>query len=73
MPLPTIEERLSLIEKELVQIKQQLTLDVPQSPPHPWDTAFGSFANSEGFDEAVQLGQEYRESLRPNGNEDAPE
>ena len=71
MPMPTIEERLSVIEKELAHIKQQLTIDKPLSSPHPWDKVFGSFANSEGFEEAVQLGREYRESLRPNDDEDA--
>ena len=27
-----------------------------------YEKIFGSFADSEGFDEAVQLGQEYREA-----------
>ena len=69
--MPTIEERLSVIEKEVAHIKQQLTVDKPPSPPHPWDKVFGSFANSEGFEEAVRLGREYRESLRPKDTEDA--
>lgn len=71
MPIPTIEERLSVIEKELAHIKQQLITEKPPSPPHPWDKVFGSFANSAGFEEAVQLGREYRESLRPKDDEDA--
>jgi hypothetical protein len=36
-----------------------------QSKAEWWEEMFGSFANSEGFDEAVWLGKEYRESLRP--------
>jgi hypothetical protein len=71
MPAPTVEERLTAVEKELAQIKQQLATETPKPSPHPWDTVFGSFANSEGFEEAVRLGREYRESLRPKDNEDA--
>jgi len=63
--VPAIEERLSAIEKELAQIKEQLATDNPQPLSHPWDRVFGSLANSKGFDEAVRLGREYRESLRP--------
>jgi hypothetical protein len=70
MSMPTIEERLSLVEKELAHIKHQLTTEKLQATPHPWDKVFGSFADSEGFEEAVQLGQEYRESLRPQDDGD---
>jgi len=65
MPTSSIEERLTAVEKELARIKQQLATD--KSPPvvHAWEKIFGSFANSEGFEEAVRLGREYRESLRP--------
>jgi hypothetical protein len=66
MRVPSIEERLSAIEKELAQIKEQLATDHWQPTFHPWDHVFGSLADSKGFDEAVQLGREYRESLRPN-------
>ena len=71
MPLPTIEERLSVVEKELAQVKQQLATEKSQPLTHPWDKVFGVFANSEGFEEAVRLGREYRESLRPKDYEDA--
>ena len=63
MPVPSLEERLSAIEKELMEIKQQMALDKSQTSAHPWEKVFGSFADSEGFDEAVRLGREYRESL----------
>jgi hypothetical protein len=65
MAAETLEERVTAIEKELAQIKQQLEAEKSQTPPHPWEKIFGSFANSEGFEEAVRLGREYRESLRP--------
>ena len=38
---------------------------------NPWlDQVFGSFADSEGFEEAVRLGREYRESQRMEYNEE---
>jgi hypothetical protein len=67
---PAIEERLSVLEKELAQIKEQLATDKRQPLSHPWDHVFGSLADSKGFDEAVRLGREYRESLRPDKNGD---
>ncbi len=70
MSMLTIEERLSVIEEELGQIKQRLRTDKPQIPSHPWDKVFGSFADSEGFEEAIQLGKEYREALRPEDSEE---
>lgn len=69
MSAPSVEERLTALEKEIIQLKQQLTTK-SSAPSHPWDKVFGSFAHSEGFDEAVQLGREYRESLRPKDNKD---
>ena len=65
MPTETLEERLAVVEKEVAEIKKQMKADKPQTTPYPWDKIFGSFANSEGFEEAVRLGREYRESLRP--------
>lgn len=45
-----------------------------QAPPeHPtaasWETIFGMFADSEGFEEAVRLGREWREAQ--NAEDDA--
>lgn len=70
MKLPAIEERLSNIEKELAQIKEHLSKDNQQPLSHPWDSVFGSLADSKGFDEAVRLGREYREALRRKKDED---
>ena len=39
---------------------------------NPWiDYVYGSFADSEGFEEAVRLGREYRESQRMEYDEEA--
>ncbi|HZT42399.1 MAG TPA: hypothetical protein VFA07_09415 [Chthonomonadaceae bacterium] len=70
MPAPSIEERLTAIEKELEQIKQQLETNPSQTNAPWWEQIFGTFANSEAYDEAMRLGHEYRVSLRPKDDED---
>lgn len=65
MTASTIEQRISVIENELAEIKARLAPAVA----HPWDAVFGALADSEGFEEAVRLGRNYRESLRPKTDE----
>ena len=64
MPTATLEERVSQLERELKDVKCQLNHDQTATVPW-WDKIFGSFANSTEYDEAMRLGREYRESLRP--------
>ena len=71
MVIDSLEYRVAVVEKELAQLKQQMDMDKPLLSPHPWDKVFGSFANSDGFEEAVRLGREYRLSLRAKDNEEA--
>jgi hypothetical protein len=66
METETLEQRLTAVEEELATLKRHL---VEKPPPAGWEKVFGSFSDSEGFDEAVRLGREYRESLRPKDNE----
>jgi hypothetical protein len=62
----TLEGRLTVVEKELAELKHLVAANNSRSAPAWWEKLFGSFADSEGFEEAVRLGREYRESLRPN-------
>ena len=71
MTLEALEIRLSALESELAQLKQQLAVEKSVMKTHPWEKLFGSFANSEGFEEAARLGREYREAQRPQENEEA--
>ena len=66
MATETLEDRLATVENELAQIKRQLAVERPQTAPAGWETIFGSFADSEGFEEAVQFGREYRVAQRPD-------
>ncbi len=70
MPTKTLEDRVTAVEKELAAMKQQLEKDKSQPAVPGWEKIFGIFANSEGFEEAVRLGREYRESLRPKDDEE---
>jgi hypothetical protein len=57
-----IEVRLIALETEVAQLKaqQQKSAEAPW-----WEEILGSFANDPAYDEAMQLGRQYRESLRP--------
>ncbi len=67
----SIEERLTALEKELAQLKEQIAKEKAQVAIPWWEKIAGTFANSEEYDEAMRLGREYRESLRPKDNEEA--
>jgi hypothetical protein len=57
-----IEARLILLETEVARLKAQQ----PKSAEIPWwEGILGSFANDSAYDEAMALGRQYRESLRP--------
>jgi hypothetical protein len=62
MPETEIEARLIALETEVARLKaqQQTSTETPW-----WEEILGSFANDPVYDEAMQLGRQYRESLRP--------
>ena len=64
----TLEGRLTAVEKELAELKHAVAANKSQSATAWWEKMFGSFADSEGLEEAVRLGREYRESLRPKAD-----
>ena len=62
MAVEALEKRMTALENELAQIKQELAAEKSLSAPAGWEKMFGIFADSEGFEEATRLGREYRES-----------
>ena len=62
----TFEERLASLEEEVAKLKGRIEA-IPPTPPEedPWERVYGAFANDPVFEEAMRLGREYRESLRP--------
>jgi hypothetical protein len=57
-----IEARLFALETEVTRLKAQHQTSV-ETPW--WEEILGSFANDPAYDEAMQLGRQYHESLHP--------
>jgi hypothetical protein len=63
MARSNLEARLEKLEAEVVDLKRKVDLNAPEAPW--WKQIVGIFADDPHFEEAVRLGREYRESLRP--------
>jgi hypothetical protein len=68
MSAQTIEARLSALEREITQIKQLLQRKSGPSQPW-WERIAGAFEDDPVYQQAMKLGRQYRESLRPKGRE----
>ena len=55
-----IESRLTQLENEVAKLKQQSPSRVDQTPW--WEQILGTFADDPVYDEAMQLGQHYRQA-----------
>jgi hypothetical protein len=55
---------ISQLEAEVAKLKNKAENDSASTPW--WEKIAGTFADNPDYDEAMQLGCEYRESLRPN-------
>jgi hypothetical protein len=66
-----IEERVAFLEAEVERLKRKID---PQPELLPWwEKITGTFSDNAAYDEAMQLGREYRESQRPNSIETTDE
>jgi len=66
MATDTLEERVTAMEHEVAELRQQLKAE-KQPAKLPWfEQIFGIFANREAHEEATRLGREYRESWHPD-------
>jgi hypothetical protein len=63
----TIEERLARLEETVARLTNEPGAKA-QTPW--WKKIVGVYKNDPEFDEAMRLGREYRESLRPEDEED---
>lgn len=59
-----LEERIIALETEVKQLKQQSNPDIVDKIPW-WEQIRGQFKDDPAYEEAMRLGREYRESLRP--------
>jgi hypothetical protein len=58
-----MEQRLAALEAEVAALKKQVSGGKDDRPW--WKKISGAFAGDPAFLEAMKLGREYRESLRP--------
>lgn len=57
----SLESRVAALETEVFLLRQQLKTQKNDT----WKRIIGSFANDPLYEEAMKLGRQYRESLRP--------
>jgi hypothetical protein len=57
----------AILEEQVSQLRRKLEGVTPESKPW-WNYVVGAFADDPDFEEAMRLGREYRESLRPKQN-----
>ena len=66
--MSTLEQRVSDLENQVRGLADDRR--APAQVPW-WERIYGTFADSEAYDDAMRLGREYRQSLRPRDDLDA--
>ena len=65
MATKSLKERVAALEAEVARLKAQMEQG-EKIPDRPWwEQIAGTFAHDPYYEEAMRLGREYRESLRP--------
>jgi len=64
MAASEIELRVAALEAKVEELQRSLKVVAPDTRPW-WEHVVGAFADDPAFEEAMRLGREYRESLRP--------
>jgi hypothetical protein len=59
-----LEQRVAHLEAEVAQLKNKIENGETSKPW--WERVAGTFADNSAYDEAMKLGREYRDSLRPS-------
>jgi len=65
----TLEERVATLEAEVARLKQERAKEAQSQKPW-WEKIRGTFKDDPDYSEAMRLGREYRESLRPKNDEE---
>ncbi len=69
MATGTLEERVEKLESKLEEVQDQLAERNTQPKKRGWRWFVGIDVDNPHFDEAVRLGQEWRNADRPNDEE----
>lgn len=64
MSIEALEERITALEIQVKQLKQISDPNAADEVPW-WEKIRGQFKDDPIYEEAMRLGREYRESLRP--------
>jgi hypothetical protein len=59
-----LARRLATLEAEVARLRAQVEGQRPSKQPW-WEQIAGRFANDPIYDEAMRLGRDYRDSLKP--------
>jgi hypothetical protein len=70
MATETLEERVEKLESKVREVQEQLAQQ-PSAQKRGWRWFVGIDANNPHFEEAVRLGQEWRNADRPADEENA--
>jgi len=66
----TVEERLLALETEVKRLKRQMQRVTAAADLPWWEQIVGTFADCPAFEEAVRLGEAWRNADRPEPDED---
>ena len=64
MPAKELDERVAALEEEVARVRKEIRSLTNGTMPW-WEKINGVFGDDPAFKEAMRLGREYRESLRP--------
>jgi hypothetical protein len=62
--LALLESRVAILEAELAKLKKEAEMPVTLTLPW-WEERWGLFDDEPDYEKAMELGRQYRESLRP--------
>ena len=64
MATGSLEDRLATLESEVASLRERMQSAERTGKPW-WEQIAGTFANDPIYEEAMRLGRQYRQSLRP--------
>lgn len=65
MTTTELETRVANLEAIVAQLQKKIENPASDEKQPWWEKIIGTFADDEAHEEAMRLGREYRESLRP--------
>jgi hypothetical protein len=67
----TFSRRIAELEAQVLRLSRQVNAQPTSGETAWWKKIVGVYKDDPEFEEAMRLGREYRESLRPKDDEDA--